>query len=104
MDTTTSTDALAGNSSLEDGTDVAEPMHQPLSPTELYSLVAMLSMFSVTGTIGNAIAFYVFSVLKKQVTLVLRASASIVSGLLSSLSVRNQTASRLCKAYALFST
>ncbi|XP_076451248.1 cholecystokinin receptor type A-like [Babylonia areolata] len=40
--------------------------HLILSPTELYSLVGILSVFSVTGTIGNAIAFYVFSTLKKQ--------------------------------------
>ena len=68
MDATTSVAALAANRSLEDVTDAPAPAHQSLSPTELYSLVAILSVFSVTGTIGNAIAFYVFSVLKKQVS------------------------------------
>ncbi|KAK7093951.1 hypothetical protein V1264_007630 [Littorina saxatilis] len=40
--------------------------HQSLTKTQLYGLVAVLSVFSVVGTVGNAIAFYVFSVLKKQ--------------------------------------
>ncbi|XP_076472590.1 uncharacterized protein LOC143301992 [Babylonia areolata] len=46
--------------------NVTYPSHQPLSPEELYPVVAVLSVFSVTGVVGNAIAFYVFSTLKKQ--------------------------------------
>lgn len=35
--------------------------------TELLVVTVMLSVFSVTGTIGNALAIYVFSSLKQKV-------------------------------------
>ncbi|KAL8574769.1 hypothetical protein ACOMHN_035312 [Nucella lapillus] len=61
-----STSLLPTNGSPASGNVTSAPSHQPLSPQELYPLVAVLSVFSVTGIVGNAIAFYVFTTLKKQ--------------------------------------
>ncbi|KAK7475912.1 hypothetical protein BaRGS_00032801 [Batillaria attramentaria] len=61
----TNTDA-PGNDLDVNQTGSENDAHEPLSPEQLYPLVAILSVFSVTGTVGNAIAFYVFSNLKKQ--------------------------------------
>jgi hypothetical protein len=68
MDTVTSTAStmLAGGST---ASNITTGPHMTLPKEQLYPLVAMLALFSVTGTIGNAIAFYVFSTLKKQVNI-----------------------------------
>ncbi|XP_041377243.1 uncharacterized protein LOC121389661 [Gigantopelta aegis] len=36
--------------------------------TQVYAVMGILSVFSITGTIGNAVAFYVFSSLKNKLT------------------------------------